>query len=49
VDTPEDFTFAETIYRHFGNDRFAWREVLAAVSEHPEWQAINSHIEQKAL
>lgn len=48
VDTPEDFALVQTIYSHFGHDRFTWREVLAAFEAHPEWAAINQHIEQKA-
>jgi spore coat polysaccharide biosynthesis protein SpsF len=47
VDTPEDFALATAIYEHFGHDRFSWREALAAVEAHPEWSALNRHIEQK--
>ncbi len=47
VDTPEDFALAAAVYHHFGHDRFTWREVLAALEEHPEWKDLNRHIEQK--
>ncbi|MBA3534485.1 MAG: glycosyltransferase family protein [Ardenticatenales bacterium] len=49
VDTPEDYEFAQRIYDHFGHDHFSWREVLALLKQHPEWQTINRHIEQKVL
>jgi spore coat polysaccharide biosynthesis protein SpsF len=49
VDTPEDLALTEAIYEHFGHNRFAWTEVLAAFDEHPEWFAINGRIRQKAM
>lgn len=49
VDTPEDFALMTAIYAHFGHDRFTWREALAEVEQHPEWTALNRHIEQKKL
>ena len=49
VDTPEDFRLVQTIWRHFGHDRFRWREVLAALDAHPDWRELNRHIPQKPL
>lgn len=49
VDTPEDFELVQLIYKHFGHDRFSWREVLAILEQHPEWLEINRHIVQKVL
>jgi spore coat polysaccharide biosynthesis protein SpsF len=48
VDTPDDLKLARTIYDHFGDDRFSWREVLDLLKRHPEWPAINQHVVQKA-
>jgi spore coat polysaccharide biosynthesis protein SpsF len=47
VDTPEDFAFASRVYESFGDDAFSWRDVLAMLEQHPEWTALNQHIEQK--
>ena len=47
VDTAEDLERPRTLFAHFGHDRFGWRDVLAALAEHPEWSAINRHVEQK--
>lgn len=47
VDTPEDLELVRTVYRHFGHDRFTWRDVLDAFARHPEWRAINAHVRQK--
>lgn len=49
VDTPEDLTFVSHVYGHFGSDRFSWRDVLAALDEHPEWIEINERVVQKEL
>jgi spore coat polysaccharide biosynthesis protein SpsF len=49
VDTAEDFALADKICAHFPNDEFSWRDVLALVAQHPEWTAINRHIDQKVL
>lgn len=49
VDTPEDLAFCERIYRHFGHDRFTTADVHAALVAHPEWLAINRHVEQKQV
>lgn len=49
VDTPEDFELVQLIYRHFGHDRFSWREAMALLDRYPEWLEINRHIVQKVL
>ena len=49
VDTPADYQLARTIYEHFGHDRFGWGDVAAAYAEHPDWWALNEHVEQKTL
>ena len=49
VDTPEDRTLLLRLYDHFGHDRFSWREALALVQAHPEWQEINRHIRQEEV
>ena len=49
VDTPEDYAFAQTIYRHFGGDEFSWYDVLEVLAHNPEWAKINQGIEQKAV
>ena len=49
VDAPEDLALVSAVYNHFGHDRFGWREVLAAFDEHPEWNDLNRHIEQKTF
>jgi len=47
VDTPDDWTFVQRVYEHFGHDRFSWQDVLAVLDEHPEWRSINAHVRQK--
>jgi spore coat polysaccharide biosynthesis protein SpsF len=49
VDTLEDLTFVRRIYGHFGHDRFSWREVVAALEDHPDWAEINSQVVQKEV
>ncbi|GIK27092.1 MAG: glycosyltransferase family protein [Anaerolineae bacterium] len=49
VDTPEDFELIERIYSHFGHGDFGWRDVLTLLDKHPEWIALNQHIEQKRI
>lgn len=49
VDTPEDFDLMERIYGHFSHDEFSWKEVLALLAQHPQWNEINRHIEQKKV
>jgi len=47
VDTPEDRALVMEFFKHFGHDRFGWREILAALEQHPEWLEINRYIKQK--
>ncbi len=47
VDTPEDLELVRRVYAAFGHDRFGWGEVLALLERHPDWQALNAHVEQK--
>jgi spore coat polysaccharide biosynthesis protein SpsF len=49
VDAPEDRDLVVKLFEHFGHDRFGWRDILAAVAEHPEWSEINRRIKQKAV
>jgi spore coat polysaccharide biosynthesis protein SpsF len=49
VDTPEDLELLRLVYAHFGHDRMAWQEVVAALEQHPDWAAINADIVQKAV
>ncbi len=49
VDTSEDLEFIRRIYTHFGHDQFSWRDVLALLAQHPDWQEINRHVEQKQV
>ena len=49
VDTIEDFQFVQKIYDHFGGDDFTWQQVLRLLDQHPEWLAINRHIQQKVV
>jgi spore coat polysaccharide biosynthesis protein SpsF len=37
VDTASDLAFVRCVFRHFGHDRFGWRDVLTPLAEHPEW------------
>lgn len=47
VDTPEDLALARCFYAHFGHDHFTWHDALLAVERHPEWTAMNAHVQQK--
>lgn len=49
VDTPEDFDLVRRIYEHFARDDFSWKEALALLIQHPQWNEINRHIEQKKV
>jgi len=48
VDTPEDLELVRRIYGHFGDDRFAWTDVLKLLERQPELLEINRHVRQKA-
>lgn len=47
VDTQDDLEFVRTVYSHFNDDRFSWREVLSALQMHPQWLDTNRHVRQK--
>ena len=49
VDTPEDFELVRRIYEHFGHGDFRWQDVLDLLAQHPDWVALNAHVEQKKL
>jgi spore coat polysaccharide biosynthesis protein SpsF len=49
VDTDEDLMFIRQVYEHFGFSTFSWQEALAIVRQHPEWVAINQHVEQRVV
>jgi spore coat polysaccharide biosynthesis protein SpsF len=49
VDTPEDYELVARIYDTLGRDDFTWQEALAVVEGHPEWSALNRHVEQKIV
>jgi len=49
VDAPDDLELARRVYRHFGHDRFSWREVVALCERHPDWQVINEMVVQKQV
>lgn len=49
VDTPEDLALVRRIYEHFGDAEFGWRDVLALLSQHPDWADLNRHVPQKTL
>ena len=49
VDTPEDFELIGKILTELypKNSFFTMRDVLALLELHPEWEALNSHVQQK--
>ena len=47
LDTPEDLELLRRIYDHFGDDLFAWTDVLKLLEARPEWLEINRHVQQK--
>ncbi len=49
VDTPEDYELVRRIYDALGRDDAPWRDALAVVEAHPDWSALNRHIEQKTV
>jgi spore coat polysaccharide biosynthesis protein SpsF len=51
VDTREDFELIRRIIEALYpvNREFALRDVLNLLAEHPDWAAINAHVEQKKL
>ncbi len=49
VDTPEDLALMRRIFDHFNHDRFSWHDALSVLERHPEWAALNRHVEQKQV
>lgn len=47
VDTREDLMMARAAYRHFGHDRFTWRDLMTACAAHPDWMRMNADVTQK--
>ena len=48
VDTPEDFELVSRLLKTL-KPQFTLEDVLALLDEHPDWCAINAHVEQKAV
>lgn len=48
VDTPEDFELVSRLLKTL-KPHFTLQDVLAVLDKHPDWCAINAHVEQKAL
>jgi spore coat polysaccharide biosynthesis protein SpsF len=48
LDYPEDFTFFEAVYTHFGKDTFkkSSHDIIAFLDKNPEIVAINAHCKQ---
>jgi spore coat polysaccharide biosynthesis protein SpsF len=49
VDTAEDLELVQTMFEHFGHDRFSWRDALAAYEAHPAWARLNRDVAQKEV
>lgn len=47
VDTEDDYELVRRIYAAAGDGVFGRARVLALLDEHPEWNQINAHVEQK--
>ena len=48
VDTPEDFELVSRLLKTL-KPHFTLQDVLEVLDKHPDWCAINAHVEQKAL
>ena len=50
VDTPEDYTLVSRLFDHLMPTRphFTQADVLALLDRHPDWIALNQHIQQKS-
>lgn len=48
VDTEADLQLIRTVFRHFGDNHFTWKQAMQAFLKHPHWHSINQHISQKA-
>lgn len=49
VDTADDLLAVEALAGAFADDRFTWRQALAAWVDHPEWASLNGHVEQNTV
>jgi spore coat polysaccharide biosynthesis protein SpsF len=49
VDTAEDLKLVNLIFKHFGHQRFRWRQIIDAYSSNPHWAVINQQISQKQV
>ena len=49
MDTPEDYAFASTIYNFFGSNIFSYKDLICAITSHPEWRIMNKTIKQKVV
>jgi len=49
VDTAADLELVNSIYRHFGHQRFHWRQIVDAYQTNPHWLTINQQITQKKV
>lgn len=50
IDTTDDLRAVRALVEDFGGeDTFSWQEALARWDAHPEWNAINAHVEQKQV
>lgn len=49
VDAPEDFELVRRVLEALypANPAFGWREALELLKRHPDWAALNAHVEQK--
>lgn len=47
LDTPEDATLIRLLLDHLAGRPSGWRDALAVMDAHPEWQAINAAIVQR--
>lgn len=48
VDTADDLRLVRKLFSHFNHNEFTWHEAAEAYRDHPQWQAINQHVRQKA-
>ena len=49
VDTPADLNLIRKIYEQLSDPMAGWQAVLDLCKAHPEWMAINAHVEQKKI
>jgi spore coat polysaccharide biosynthesis protein SpsF len=47
VDTPEDLELLRQVVRHFKDDEFSWKDVLALFQREPELAQINAAVQHK--